>query len=260
MLSGLTRGQFGTAADDHGAGDGVQACRVWIDTPVWQVLRDLLLESGLPAANIDAAGFEAQDDAWLGQGYHVTTCLSEPEKASDHLADLVVQVGGFMWWDPVAQKQRFKVLAPLSPGESVAATLTDDNAIVEGSVKVTVLENLRETLHAVWYALRSAIAPDDEPSGFLRGQVYVDYDAESENELGERRAALVYSRWFFPPPTIPAWARLPATASAITATRPRTSNCWSTPRTRRSAKATWSTWSPPHWPASTARRNRPVAW
>lgn len=196
VLGGLTRAQFGTTANEADAGDGVQICKVYEGQQPWQVLEDLLLSSGLPAANIDSTGFQSEDDTWLGDGWEITACLSEPEKASKQLAELVVQVGGYMWFDPKTQKASFRILAPLHPEESVVATLTDEAAIIDGSVKITVLEDLRRTQQQIWYDRVSATADGDEAKNFRRVRYHVDADAESANDYNDSRPEVVYSRWY----------------------------------------------------------------
>ena len=195
-LTGLTRAQFGTAAAEASAGDGVQACKVYEAQQPWQVLEDLLLSAGIAAGNIDSAEFESEDDAWLGSGWDITTCLSEPEKVSKYLSELLPQVGGFMWWNPTTQKFQFRVLAPLNPEQAVTATLTDNASIVEDSVKITVLEDLRITQQQIWYDRISAVADAGEAKNFLRLRHHVDVDAESANDYGDVRPQVVYSRWF----------------------------------------------------------------
>lgn len=196
VLGGLTRATFGTTADEADAGDGVQLCKVYENQQPWQVLEDLLLSSGIPSANIDSTELQAEDDAWLGDGWEITAILSEPEKASKMLAELVVQVGSYMWFDPKTQKVQFRVLAPLHPEETVAGTLTDEAVNIEGSVKITVLEDLRRTQQQIWYDRISATADGDEAKNFRRLRFHVDADAEGVNDYNDTRPEIVYSRWY----------------------------------------------------------------
>lgn len=196
VLGGLTRAQFNTVAAAADAGDGVQICKVYSAAQPWEVLEDLLLSSNLDAANINSTGFQSEDDAWLGSGWEITACLSEPMKASDHLKDLLPQIGGFMWWNPTSQQVDFNVLAPLNPEETVAASLTDTNAIIKNTVNITVLEDLRRTRHQIWYGMVSPVEDDGEAKNFSRLRLHVDADAESANEYNDVRAEVVYSKWF----------------------------------------------------------------
>ena len=190
------RAQFGTAAVEAGIGETVQVCQVWIGVTATTVLSDLLLAGDIPPANIDTAGFAAEDAFWLGTGYRITVCLSEPETAATLVADLAVQLGGYLWWDPVGQTVRFRVLAPLRPSQAVAATLRDASEVIEGSGRVETLDGLRTTVRGMLYAIASATADRDEAVNYLRAQLYVDAEAESANEYGDRRTHLLKSRWF----------------------------------------------------------------
>lgn len=190
------RGRFGTTPAAANDGESVQLCRVWDNETVATVLDDLLSESGIAAANIDSAGFAAEDTDWLGAPYRITTCIPEPEGASMLLMEILVQVGGFMWFSPVTQKAKFKVLAPIGPTETLAATLSDRASVAEGTVKLRTLDDLRTTVRTMLYDIQSATADRREDGNYLRGEIFIDTDAESANEYNDRRVSLIRSRWF----------------------------------------------------------------
>lgn len=195
-LTGCIRGQFNTIPAAAEAGDSVQQCRVWIDTPAWQVMRDLLVDGGIPLANIDTAEFQSEYDQWLGVGYEITACLTEPEDITKHLQELPVQLGGFMWFDPETQKVRFNVLAPIAPDDPPVKTLTDEANVLEGSVRLDVLDDLRTTLRGISFDLRRATANRGEAGSYRATVIAVDLDAESANEFDARRSMIARSRWF----------------------------------------------------------------
>ena len=153
-------------------------------------------EGDIPTANIDSALLASEDNTWLGTAFKITACLTEPEDASTLLADLAVQAGGYIWWDPVSQKVKFKVLAPLLPTVASAGSLTDRANIVEGSVKIRNLDDLRTTVRAMYYDLVAATADRGLTSNFLRAQIHVDAEAESANEYNDRRTKVFKSRWY----------------------------------------------------------------
>lgn len=196
ILGGLTRGDFGTTADEASEGDGVQLCQVWESASVSTVLEELANAGGIADAYLDLSGWATEDNTWLGAAFAVTACISEPTDVSKLLADLVLHVGGFMWWSPSAQKLKFKVLAPLAPNESAVATLTDEANLIEGSVKIENLDPLRLTRTGLFYDIRSAVADRKEINSYLRGRLFIDADAESANEFNDRRDDLIYSRWW----------------------------------------------------------------
>ncbi len=195
VLGGLTRGTFGTTADTADAGDGVQICQVWESASVATVLEELANAGGIADAYLDLAGWAAEDANWLGGAFAITTCISEPTDVSNLLAEVVLQSGGYMWWSPSEQKLKFEVLAPLSPGET-ATLLTDEAHVIDGTVKVKNLDQLRITRDALFYDIRSAVADRKEATSYLRGRIFIDADTESANEFNDRRDHLHFSRWW----------------------------------------------------------------
>ena len=160
------------------------------------MLEELANAGGIADAYLDLSGWATEDNTWLGAAFAVTACISEPTDVSKLLADLVLHVGGFMWWSPSEQKLKFKVLAPLAPNESAVATLTDEANLIEGSVKIENLDPLRLTRTGLFYDIRSAVADRKEINSYLRGRLFIDADAESANEFNDRRDDLIYSRWW----------------------------------------------------------------
>lgn len=190
---GTYRGAFGTARENHKAGDVVQLCRAWIDEPVTDVIVDLLEESGLPTAWIDTTGIAALEGLWFGEQFHVTTCLVEPETGSALLEDLLPQIAAVLWWEPGEQQAKMDVLLAklASPPE-----WTDAAALIEGTVGVDALDELRLTYAGVFHGLRSATANRKEARNYEFGEIAIDTDAESANEYGDRRTQVSFSRWF----------------------------------------------------------------
>lgn len=193
---GTYRAQFGTLSAAAKANDGVQQCLAYIDQPFSTVAQDLMNQSGLLNANIDVAGMQQEDTDWLGARYHVTACLTEPEDVSVYLAELAIQSGGVFWWSPTAQKVKYKFIGPTSPGAVTDKTLTDEANIIDGSVRIESLDQLRKTFVAINYELYRATANRKEAKNYTRGEIYIDAGAESDNEYGDRRVDVHYSRWF----------------------------------------------------------------
>lgn len=195
MADSSERGQWGTVAAEADAGAGVQLCKVYQNMPAWQVMEDLLLASDIPAANINSIELAAEDANWLGPSYLITAVLSEPESGSKLIAELALALGGFVWWDAITQQTRFQVLAPLSIGETVAATLTAEGDVVARSVRVRVRDELRRTEMQVWYDRISQTADLGELVNYRRQRVRIDADAESDNLYGDIRPDVVKSRF-----------------------------------------------------------------
>jgi hypothetical protein len=188
---GTFRGQWGTTRSDLAVGDAVQLCRAWVAKRPWEVLRDLHTEAGLSLSLLDTTGWQAQDTDWLN-GAEITAILTEPEKASELIAEFLQDVGAIEWWDPVAQKARMLVNQPLQGGTITA--LTEDH-LVEGSVKVERQDAERITQAALYYGLRSAVAELDQAKNYAAAAINIDLDAQSANEYGDTRPSVTKSRW-----------------------------------------------------------------
>lgn len=186
------RAQFGSARGDHSAETSAQLCRALIDQTIEQAITTLLTEGGVDAGYIstDLASECAQ---WYSSGFGITACLSAPEKTSSLIAEILKQIGAVMWWSAQTQKVAFKAIMP-----SVAAypVWTDEANIIQGSMSVKSLDNLRITQAAINYAQRDATSSLSEPRSFQRMDVVINTNAQSVNEYGDVRPKLVSSRWF----------------------------------------------------------------
>jgi len=189
---GTYRAQFDTTRADHNADAGVQLARAWLAAAPETVVKNILNEGGLLDAVIDLAGLAAEAVDWLSIGAEITAAITAPEKASELLKDLLIDLNLFCWWDPVAQRVKFK--ADMPGLASNIAALTDDE-LVEGATQAETLEAERITRAAIYYAPRAATLNLKEPKNFARGAVAIDVDAESGNEYGDVRPEVRYSRW-----------------------------------------------------------------
>lgn len=190
------RAQFDTDAAVHHAGDGVQLCTVWQDVAWSSVVQAILNNAGIVDAYIDVAGNLLQDTTWLGLDYRVTRCVSDPQDNSELLADLLSTAQAMGWWDPEAQKFKVQVFAPQSPSLVATRTLDELGFLIDRTVTTARLEDLRITLAAVYFGIRTAVINVDEAKNYKFGEVTVDADAESANEYNERRVQTFYVPWF----------------------------------------------------------------
>lgn len=190
------RAQFGTDAKTAKAGDGVQQCLVYQNTPYWQVIRDLSNRAGILDADIDLSLLQTEDATWLGDAYLVTTCISDPEGISDLLTELLQQAQALFWWSPTGQKMTFRIFAPQSPTNVISKTLDEIGYIREGSVNVTRADDERITFSSISFGRTVATANIDEVKNYKITEIAIDVSAESVNEYNERRTTLRNSRWF----------------------------------------------------------------
>lgn len=187
------RAQFGTTKKDHKTDDAVQLCRAWVNKLVKEVIEDLYNESGLADTYIDLTQLAAEDTQWLGDKYRITACVTDPEKPSDLLKELLVDANAFQWWSPTEQKVKTKVNMP--EVNSAVPAFDDEANFLDGSVAIECLDAERITQSAMYYELISATENRKESKNFRRAEMYIDTDAESANEYNDKRPDVRYSRW-----------------------------------------------------------------
>lgn len=187
------RGAFGSVRDSHNVDATVQQCQVWINVLVGDVIVAILEKSGLAAADIDTTGIAALDAVWFGDHYRITACLSEPTSADDLLEELLPLLHSVVYWDPIEQKVK---LAVILPTRTVAHSWTDTSELIEETIRVTRLTELRKTRHSVTFGLRDSTDAGDQYSQFRFTELAIDADAESVNEYGDVRDDSRFSRWF----------------------------------------------------------------
>lgn len=190
------RAKFDTSAATAKIGDTVQLCHVFEDASVPEVLETLLNAAGLTDAQIDIAGMESEDETWLGQKFHVTRCIAEPNDISFLIASLCEETSGVAWWSPTVQKARYRVIVPRPPIETGGTVYTDDNTFIRGSVDIETQDNLRITRSAVDYELETPTSNKNEAKNYLRTDLAIDLDAESGDEYGAVRQESRKSFWF----------------------------------------------------------------
>ena len=185
------RGRFGSTVAEHDADESVQLCKAWIDASPADVLTDLLTTASSLSGVIDTAGLETETLDWLS-GARITTCLSEPLKVSDLLAELSQDLGLMLWWEPVSRRIKFVVNVPRLQG---ATASYGADQIIQGSAEIERLDADRLTQTALYYDLRDATANVRDSPNFARAEVRVDGNAESAFEYGDQRSEVRRSRW-----------------------------------------------------------------
>lgn len=188
------RAQFGTTAASHSLNDKVQLCRVFENELLTEVVKKLLVESGIDTSYIDTAEMAREDQRWLDAKYRITACISEPDTPSTMIGELVRQANAFIWWHPTEQKVKFKVNMPES-ATAVVPEFNETQHFIGGTVMVEPLDDERLTYSAIHYHLVNSVASAREAKNFLRGAIRHEEDAESPEEYGDRRAEVIYSRW-----------------------------------------------------------------
>lgn len=188
---GTYRAQFGTARAKHNANAVVTLCRAWIDQPAKTVIEEICNEAGLADSYLDLTGLATEDTDWLAGG-RITACIADPEKASGLLGDLLTDLLMMTWWDPVAQKVKFKVDMPEL---AVAGATINADKLMLGKTQVERLDAERITQAWIDFALRSATSDQDKRQSYENIRGIIDGTAESVNGYNDVRPGIRQSRW-----------------------------------------------------------------
>lgn len=190
------RQQFGSTLSDHKVNANVQYCLSFIEQSIAQAIKTILNTSGIADANIDLTLLNDQNDTWLGVKYTIhSAVIHQPTKPADLLKELCVETNAVMYWDNTAQKVKFKVVAPQPPMGAAAKLLNDESGLINKSVSVTPLDDLRITRAVMRFDLLDATETLSEARNFGDGIRRIDTDAEGPNEYGDIKPFIIYSRW-----------------------------------------------------------------
>lgn len=189
----LVRGQDGTVAEAHGAGDVVQECIRWTDTTVDLIIEDLLVNyAGIDASYIDSAAWAEEVENALG-GHLASALVTEPTPVQGLLKELTDAYMLFLWWDAKAEEIRLEVVFPFfeAPPE-----LTDRQHFVADSVQVT--EKPRDRRSQLWihYEVRDPTASATDVANYRKLFIQLDQGAESPVEYGDSRIETMTARFF----------------------------------------------------------------
>lgn len=183
----ITRGQEGTTAVAHEAGDRCQICLDYSADDPADIIHDLLTTyAGVPASYITLADWQAETAAYYRRVN--TAMIAEPTSVRQLLTELIEQVGLVIWWDDLAQKIRLQVLRSIATD----AETFDDSNIVADTLRVK--EQPERRISQVWtfFGLKSPLEPLSEPSSYRSSVLKADLDAE-ENDGSKVKK--IFSRW-----------------------------------------------------------------
>jgi hypothetical protein len=169
-FDGLTRAQAGTTAAAHNANDRVQRVIYYNARPFHEILYDLFVTwGGIPANYIDFAAWGIEKTTYRPD-YNFTSFIAEPTKVDDLAGEVCLQAVSNVWWDERIQKIMMKAVRP----EPSPVLLTDDDAIVAGSLSIIEKPEERASQAHVYYIQRSPVPSVTERTNYTRASVYID--------------------------------------------------------------------------------------
>lgn len=190
-LTGCVRGTNNTLAEEHDTDDDVQLCLQYSAENVRDIIDDLLVNyASIDPAYIDRTIWDAETSLDL---YNLSTIISEPTGVNELLAELTQQTNSNLWWDDRLQSIRLKPIStPLST--DVVKALNETN-IIENSVKVKDDRKSRISRISIYYGMFDFTKNLDEVTNYQNKTVNIDIDSESDNEYGQVKDKVIYSRW-----------------------------------------------------------------
>lgn len=126
---------------EHSSGDEVFICYTADGAPVAQVIKDMLLHSGVDDAAIPYADWLAEIAVWLpGDLGKISTVLHDEKDVNGQLDQLVSNFMLDLWSEPASGTIKLKAV---SQWQETVATLVDGVGINAGSMSVQELEDMR---------------------------------------------------------------------------------------------------------------------
>ena len=191
----VVREQLGTSAVEHEADSKVQLVQSWVNVRVDDIWSDIQTQSGIDPSLVGLAGAQAETTTFLSE-YILTAHISVPTKSSDLMKFLNQQCGCLTWWDTEDQLTSFKPIRPALPGEK-SRTFSDASEIVHKTPSIIRREETRVTNAFVYFDVIDWSAKLDEPGNYRKAILFIDADAESEDQYDDRKSKTFFN-FFFP--------------------------------------------------------------
>jgi hypothetical protein len=184
----ITRGQLGTLADSHEAGDRAQLVLVYDGEDPADIINDLLVNyAGVPSDYIPVTAWQTETASFLGRLY--STVIAEPTSVNKLISELVEQAALAIWWEPLTEQIRLQVLRAIP---TTAARFTESNTL-ESTLKIKDQPNTRISQIWTYFGLRNPCEPIDQADNYRSVAATVDLDAETE--YGVPVIKKIFSRW-----------------------------------------------------------------
>ncbi len=189
----VVRGVGGTTGSDQAIGDGIQECKTYEDTPVIDVVQELLEDfANVPPSFIPFTDWETEEAASLA-GYDMETIISEPTGVLTLLKEIAAITLLDIWYDDVAQEVKLKLQTPFT---TVTETVNDEMDVLENSLKVKDLNNQRLTRILIYYGIRNFARDLTETENFSLINFQIEADKEGVNKYADERIKVLFTRWF----------------------------------------------------------------
>ena len=173
-FSGVTRGVANTTASAHNQNDRVQRVIYYNAVPFNEILHDLfVIWGGIPDRYINEADWALEKTTYRPD-YNFTAYIAEPTKIDELAGEVCLQSVANVWWDERTQQIIMNAVKP----EPSPYLLTDDDAIVAGSLTISEKPEERTSQTHVYYLQRTPVPSVTEKTNYTRVSVYIDVEKQ----------------------------------------------------------------------------------
>lgn len=173
-FSGVTRAVANTTAAAHNQNDRVQRVIYYNAVPFNEILHDLfVIWGGIPDRYINEADWALEKTTYRPD-YNFTAYIAEPTKIDDLAGEVCLQSVANVWWDERTQQIIMNAVKP----EPSPYLLTDDDAIVAGSLTISEKPEERTSQTHVYYLQRTPVPSVTEKTNYTRVSVYIDVEKQ----------------------------------------------------------------------------------
>ncbi len=184
----LTRGQFGSVAQTHDAGERFQIVLRYDGDDAAVIIRDLLVNyANIPASYIDLTAWQQEVNDHLGVIYART--IAEPKAVRELVAELIEQAALALFWDDRARQIRLVVLREIATDTDTF----DHQNIIRDSLRVQ--EQPLKRVSQVWtyYGERDPTDSGANEDNFRA--VLVNVDLQNETDYGGAVIKKIEAPW-----------------------------------------------------------------
>jgi Phage tail fibre adhesin Gp38 len=183
----MTRAQLGTVAATHAAQDRLQLVLRYAGISPDVIIADLLTTyAGVNPGSIDTGAWAAEVSGYLATVNTLT--ITEPTNVRDLVSEIILQIGGAIWWDDVNEQIRFQILR----GIDTNAELWNYDNIIYDSLRVVEQESKRVTEVSVYFAQLNPTLKVDETRNYA--SVATVNDPTIEGLVGGKSIKTIFAR------------------------------------------------------------------
>jgi hypothetical protein len=189
QLTGLTRGENNTVAEDHSVGDTVQLCLEYTAQQVHLIVEDLLVNyANIDPSYISIGSWQSEIDTYLSG--LLNGIIVKPFDVFKLLQELAEAMPHYLWWDERLNQIQLTALKAPQAGSDV---IDMDGNITADSFSTKDKPEMRVNTVYVNFGQFNPVKKLDEPDNYQA--TYVRADADSIANYGSDEVKVINTRW-----------------------------------------------------------------